>query len=386
MVLNAEHVFLIDRSANVLSGRIVVAIRSLAVVCLCFGFTAATFVDAAVNRKAAVEIVKGITADYVSGGVTVALSDVPDSEDPGLFVGDPISFKLASDDALYYLMVMVDPKGTAVAIFPDFAITDTPQPYQTFAYPPEGTGELTQQEPVGIETVFLFASGKPVNMTDFGFPMDSDIHVIGDEEESLTAFVENANILFAGKSVRAAEYRYFVDYPDLQYGTRAVRRELKSRIEQVNVLAEGEKLQAAVTSSNKREISGTASQQTGVIQSEALAVNDIRFETNSDDLTIVGKTQLDVFGSELVSILEESPNIDVFLEGHTDDTGPSEYNQNLSERRAASAKRYLVTEFGIADDRVVTLGKGEDVPLMANTDTITRALNRRVEIRVGVAQ
>ena len=361
-------------------------IRTLAVVCMLTGFAAATVVGAAVNRKAAVEIVKGITADYELGSVSVALTDVPDAEDPGLFVGDPVAFSLASADSLYYLMVMVDPKGTTVAIFPDFAITDTPQSYRTFSYPPEGTGELTQQEPVGIETVFLFASGKPINMADFGFPMDSDVHVIGDEEEPITEFVKNVNTLFAGQSVEAAEYRYFVDYPDLQYGTRAVRRALKSRIEQVNVLAEGEKLQAAVTSNNKRDVGGNALQEPGVIQSEALAVNDIRFETNSDDLTIVGKTQLDVFGSELVSMLEESPNIDVFLEGHTDDTGPSKYNRDLSKRRAASAKRYLVTEFGIADDRVVTLGKGEDVPLTANTDTISRALNRRVEIRVGVSQ
>ena len=361
-------------------------IRYLAVVCLCAGMSASPFVDAAVNRKAAVEIVKGIAADYKSGSLSVQLADVPAGEDPGLFVGDPVNFKLASNESLYYLMVMIDPKGAAAVIFPDFAIEASPKPYTTFVYPPEGTGELTQEEPVGIETVFLYASEKPVDMSDFGFPMDSDVHGIGSEEGSLTAFVDKANTIFSSMRVEASEYSYFVDYPDLQFGTRAVRRELKRRIEQVNVLADTNNLQAADKAAIDRNVEDDAVQQQGGIQSEALAVNDIRFETNSDELTSVGKTQLDVFGSELVNMLQESPNIDVFLEGHTDDTGPSDYNLELSKRRAASARRYLVTEFGITNDRVVALGKGEAAPLTANVDTVSRALNRRVEIRVGLGK
>ena len=361
-------------------------IRCLAVVCLCLGMSAAPFVDAAVNRKAAVEIVKGIAADYESGSLSVQLSDVPDGEESGLFVGDPVIFDLASNESLYYIMVMIDPKGAAVVIFPDFAIEASPKPYTTFVYPPDGTGELTQGEPVGIETVFLYASEKSVDMSDFGFEIDSDAHQIGNSERSLKAFVEQANSLFVDKKVVAVEYRYSVDSPELQFGTRAVRRELKQRIEQVDLLAEREKSQLANSSIVNQKLINNAAHQEDRIISEALAVNDIRFEINSDELTIVGETQLDVFGSELVYTLAESPNIDVYLEGHTDDTGPSDYNRDLSQRRATSAKNYLLTEFGIAGERVLTSGQGEDVPLTANVDAVSRALNRRVEIRIGVAQ
>lgn len=364
--------------------------RSLAVVVLCLSILGSDHVfGETLGRKDAVRLIHGIEADYDSPSLSLKLEGLPDENDPGVFVGDPIGFEFSSTQAQYYLMVMVDPKGTVSVIFPDFAIEPEPQSYQSFRYPPEGTGELTQQEPVGIETVFLFASENPVSMSAYGFPSDSDVHVVGNDEASVLAFVEKSNEQLSELAVAAIEYQYFVDFPDLQFDTRAVRRELKRRIEQVNVLATTDKIDPGnpqnsdITTADSATLNSPGQQQAG-IRSDALAVNDIRFETNSDQLTSVGKSQLDVIGGELINLLEDNPQISVFLEGHTDDTGERLYNQALSERRAASAKQYLLDEFGISDARLVTMGQGEDRPLSRNTDTVSRALNRRVEIRIGV--
>lgn len=339
------------------------------------------FASDGLDWKEAVSLLKNIQSEYGSDDVSVRLlKDVNDGDDPGLLLGEPIAFDLASDDDWYYLMAMVDPKGVVSVVFPDFAISEVPKPYRTFRYPPEGTGEFTQEEPVGIVTVILYATDVPLRMDELGFPETTDVHIVGNGAEQVQAFVDRCNQVLAGTSSRATEYQYYVDDPDMQFGTRAARRELKRRIEQVDILAKKDKTQTAARRKPEQN-AGAAS--TGV-QSESLAVHGIRFETNSDVLTGVGKTQLDVFGSELVSLLEESPEVSVFLEGHTDDTGSHSYNQELSVRRADAAKRYLMTEFGIGDRQLVASGQGETRPLAENVDTVSRALNRRVEIRIGL--
>jgi len=65
--------------------------------------------------------------------------------------------------------------------------------------------------------------------------------------------------------------------------------------------------------------------------------------------------------------------------GHTCDLGTEQYNQGLSERRAAAARRYLISQ-GIPEDQIVTYGKGESEPLEPNIDEAHRRKNRRVEV------
>jgi OOP family OmpA-OmpF porin len=65
------------------------------------------------------------------------------------------------------------------------------------------------------------------------------------------------------------------------------------------------------------------------------------------------------------------------VEGHTDATGPTEYNQGLSERRADAVKRVLV-ELGAPPSKIVTEGLGETQPIADNKTREGRAQNRRV--------
>jgi OOP family OmpA-OmpF porin len=74
---------------------------------------------------------------------------------------------------------------------------------------------------------------------------------------------------------------------------------------------------------------------------------------------------------------------DIDVIGHTDSDGSEEYNQALSIRRAMSVKNFMVSE-GIDAGIIDVIGKGESSPIADNKTREGRALNRRVEIRVGV--
>lgn len=71
----------------------------------------------------------------------------------------------------------------------------------------------------------------------------------------------------------------------------------------------------------------------------------------------------------------------VRIEGHTDDRGRPEANQDLSRRRAESVVRWLV-EHGITADRLESAGLGDARPLLPNTSNANRAQNRRVEFHI----
>ena len=76
----------------------------------------------------------------------------------------------------------------------------------------------------------------------------------------------------------------------------------------------------------------------------------------------------------------------VIATGHTDSIGTDEYNQKLSERRAAAVKDYLVSK-GMPAAKITTIGKGESQPVATNKTAEGRQKNRRVDIEFkGVKQ
>ena len=72
------------------------------------------------------------------------------------------------------------------------------------------------------------------------------------------------------------------------------------------------------------------------------------------------------------------PDMKVEIVGHTDSTGPENYNQILSERRAKAVMNYLVNSVGIAANRLTAIGVGEINPDFPNDTKENRAKNRRV--------
>ena len=76
-------------------------------------------------------------------------------------------------------------------------------------------------------------------------------------------------------------------------------------------------------------------------------------------------------------IMREHPDLRLKIHGHTDSTGTMEYNRGLAERRAQSAKDYLVNK-GISANRIITEGYGEGSPRASNETEEGRRQNRRV--------
>lgn len=85
---------------------------------------------------------------------------------------------------------------------------------------------------------------------------------------------------------------------------------------------------------------------------------------------------------EAAQILKNNPNTTVVIEGHTDSIGTEKYNQGLSERRANSVKKFLISR-GIPATQLQTVGYGESKPIADNKTAAGRAMNRRVEFKVN---
>jgi outer membrane protein OmpA-like peptidoglycan-associated protein len=102
----------------------------------------------------------------------------------------------------------------------------------------------------------------------------------------------------------------------------------------------------------------------------------IQFDYNSDEITSASRPYVDELGKMLSrdDLLTEK----IVIEGHTDASGSTQYNQQLSMRRAEAIKQYLFYKYGIERDRLVVSGKGEYSPL--NGQDPFAAINRRVEI------
>jgi outer membrane protein OmpA-like peptidoglycan-associated protein len=82
--------------------------------------------------------------------------------------------------------------------------------------------------------------------------------------------------------------------------------------------------------------------------------------------------------NEVAQALKDNPTIKVEVQGHTDSVGNDKFNLKLSQKRAESVKAYIVKQ-GVAADRMVPKGYGENVPIADNRTADGRSENRRVE-------
>jgi outer membrane protein OmpA-like peptidoglycan-associated protein len=105
-----------------------------------------------------------------------------------------------------------------------------------------------------------------------------------------------------------------------------------------------------------------------------LTIGDVLFAFDKADLNASAQNSMD----KIAAFLQEKQNRNLLVEGHTDSVGRDEYNQGLSEQRAASVKKALVKR-GIAGERIVIIGYGKKYPLASNDTAAGRQQNRRVE-------
>jgi peptidoglycan-associated lipoprotein len=115
-----------------------------------------------------------------------------------------------------------------------------------------------------------------------------------------------------------------------------------------------------------------ASSMSEAARKAAFEDEEIHFDFDKYVLTPQAMMVLD----DKAAYLREHPEVRVLVEGHCDDRGSNEYNLALGDRRANSAKNYLVKS-GVAESRVTTISYGEEQPLCMQQNESCWYRNRR---------
>jgi outer membrane protein OmpA-like peptidoglycan-associated protein len=209
-----------------------------------------------------------------------------------------------------------------------------------------GTLPLPIQPPLGDEgAIFLFSAQPLPSMPSEGA---QDV-ALGADREHATALVRRiAQLQAQGVTLVVRRIHYMVDAPvgQTQYTTRSV-------ILRVETLGKG-----------------------GAVDATPRFPTRIEFDFDSDRLTPASQRDLDVFGAAMIARPRDSK---VTLEGHTDLTGSDQYDMELSVRRAAAARRYLIDSFALRAEQLQVTGKGKADPIGDNSTEAGRSQNRRVD-------
>lgn len=135
-------------------------------------------------------------------------------------------------------------------------------------------------------------------------------------------------------------------------------------------------LQRQLDAQNNAQTSTRIDDNRGLV----ITLSDVLFAVDS---AYVGR-EYGAMIERVVSFLTSNPDYTLTVEGHTDSTGTSEYNQSLSERRAESVRQALI-ERGANPGNVFAVGFGESRPVASNNTHQGRSQNRRVEIVINRA-
>ena len=132
-------------------------------------------------------------------------------------------------------------------------------------------------------------------------------------------------------------------------------------------------LSACATKKTTGQLQGDVYTGTDSVEYLASGVPDrVFFATNETVLTTASRDTL----RKQAAWLRKNSDINVVLEGHADERGTREYNLALGERRANSAKDYLMT-YGISSDRISGLSYGKERPVDSGSNPLAWSKNRR---------
>ena len=134
-------------------------------------------------------------------------------------------------------------------------------------------------------------------------------------------------------------------------------------------------LALSACSTAKKTVGTTGDVYTGedTIQYLAPGVKDrVFFATNSSDLTTASRDTL----RKQADWMKANDKIEVVLEGHADERGTREYNLALGEKRANTAKDYLLT-YGISTKRISVISYGKEKPVNSASTPLAWSQNRR---------
>jgi outer membrane protein OmpA-like peptidoglycan-associated protein len=171
-------------------------------------------------------------------------------------------------------------------------------------------------------------------------------------------------------------------------------KKIESVETQVEQLQEGQKAQGSKIDEQGKQIEQLGqsakealarAQEAGVLAKgkivfqQSFAEDRVRFKINSFELTKEAKAALDEFAVK-VKALDKGVYLEI--QGHTDDTGGTDYNDQLGQQRAEAVRRYLARQHKLPLGRMSTISYGDTLPVETNKTSLGRSKNRRVVIVV----
>jgi peptidoglycan-associated lipoprotein len=116
-----------------------------------------------------------------------------------------------------------------------------------------------------------------------------------------------------------------------------------------------------------------------VVFEQSFTEDRVKFRTDSYELDQKAQDALTEFATRVKAL---DTNYFIEIQGHTDDTGSSRYNDELGQRRADSVRRYLSRAHSLPLNRMSTISYGDTLPVEPNRTRAGRAANRRVVLVV----
>jgi OmpA-OmpF porin, OOP family len=143
---------------------------------------------------------------------------------------------------------------------------------------------------------------------------------------------------------------------------------------------------ASQNATQAQQVADAANTRVGVLTNtvanldnyHAVAETSVKFGFDKDILTKKAQEALDQLGASIAT----TKGYIIALEGGTDSVGSSDYNYDLSQRRANSVIQYLATKYNVPAHKIYVIGLGKDKPVESNKTSEGRAGNRRVDVRL----
>ena len=189
----------------------------------------------------------------------------------------------------------------------------------------------------------------------------------------ILAYDEDDERLLVGKS-RDAKPSYYVIFVTA-YKDGVIPERLGGRIAKGQALAQLVVVSADVMEKNMAFVNADDMKQ-AIHDSGKVALYGLYFDTDKDAVKPESQPTL----AEIAKLLKSTPSLRLHVVGHTDNQGKSDYNLDLSRRRAASVVAELTGKHGIAANRLDAFGCGMYSPVASNDAEDGRAKNRRVEL------
>lgn len=199
---------------------------------------------------------------------------------------------------------------------------------------------------------------------------------VGDIEYAATVAARNAQI--ANEKILTAQAR-----EEIEKGTserqavliQAREAEARRSGRRAEASAEQAQLSEQRASTLEQELEELRANAKKTPRGIVLTLDDVLFETGMATLKPGAFSTIE----RVATVLKESSDRKVTIEGHTDSVGAADYNQELSQRRAAAVQTALL-ERGVPSDQITAIGKGEVFPVATNETPAGRQQNRRVEL------